>query len=141
MRAHHNACSEAGAGRCGPGSSEATASGALVEAGVDGEFTELFAFGVGAVHEQFAGAGGGGVDFIVEVYATVPGFHCDGADARRIQNRMTALGMHVLLHSLHLSVLPKTTLPYVDPLSAHRQNLPVSTESHWLLTISISCRR
>ena len=51
VRAHHDTCGEAGSGRGGPGSGEAAASGALVEAGVDGELAELFAFGVGAVHE------------------------------------------------------------------------------------------
>ena len=51
MRAHHDTRGEAGPGRCGPGSGEAAASGTLVEAGVDGELTELFTFGVGAVHE------------------------------------------------------------------------------------------
>ena len=51
VRAHHDTCGEAGSGRGGPGSGEADASGALVEAGVDGELTELFAFGVRAVHK------------------------------------------------------------------------------------------
>ena len=70
----------------------------MVEAGVDGEFTELFVFGVGAIHEQFAGAGGGGVHFVVEVYAGVARVQRHGADARRIQNRMITLSVHVLLH-------------------------------------------
>ena len=51
VRAHHDTRGEAGPGRGGPGSGEATASCTLVEAGVDGEFTELFAFGVATIHK------------------------------------------------------------------------------------------
>ena len=129
MRAHHNACSEAGSGRCGPGSGEATASGTLVEAGVDGEFTELFAFGVGAVHEQFAGTGSGGIHLIVEVHTGVAHIQRGGADAGTIQNRMVALGVCVSLHGMCLSALSESALRYADPLSTRRHNQPVSAES------------
>ena len=129
MRAHHYTRGEAGSGRGSPGSGEATASGTLVEAGVDGAFTELFAFGVGAVHEQFAGTGSGGIHLIVEVHTGVAHIQRGGADAGTIQNRMVTLGVYILLHGMCLSALSESALRYADPLSTRRHNQPVSAES------------
>ena len=130
MRAHHDTCGEAGTGRGDPDSGQTAASCALVEASVDRELAELFAFGVRAAHKYLAGTGGSGVDFIVEIYAGVSSFHCNGADARRIQNRTITLGMHILLHSLRLSVLSEATLQYSDPPPKPAGFSPIALVSH-----------